>query len=746
MRKHKSNSFAPQRRRPPDSPEISQLPATQAPRTVISGAAGDPGLGELLNIVYRRKWLIAAIMLGSLILAGLVLQFMTPRFEAQTLLLLESQGVSIPTVDSVLSGRAADDQGVRSQVEVLRSRGLAAATIKRLALDQDPEFNSQLGSSGLLLRQGNADADKADRAGVIDAFLKRLDVEAVKNSRVLSVIFASIDPEKAALISNTLADEYLLSQMETKFEATKMANAWLNERVGELREQVSTSERAVEEFRETAGLLQTEGVTLTDQQIADLNSRLVLARTAEAEARARLGQVTSLIKSEGSVATASEVLDSALIQRLKEQQSQVERRVAELSAEYGPSHPKMLQLNAEAEDIATKIDTEVNKIVRNLSNEVSIASAREAALERELSRVKVVMASSNDKQIQLRALEREAEADRALLTTLLARYKEIGSQDESRPQQADARIISRADAPSKASFPNKKFVFGTVTLLSGLLALIAVFVLETLHRGLVSGAQIEDEIGVTSLGFVPLLDEKEARESGPGDYIMKRPRSAISQALRTVFWSLSLATPGKPNIVVIASSQPGEGKTTIALGLARTQALSGQKTLLIDADIRKPAVHTALDAPLQPGLIDMLKDGPDVPLPVNYDLVTSLDFITAGESVEDPLALLDSKAMDEFLARARKKYDLIVIDTPPVMAALDACALSRKADSTMLVVRWSETPRAAVIHSLKELARAKGHLAGALLNMVDVTKHSKYLYGDSGAYHGTLSKYYSEAE
>ena len=206
MRKHKPYSFAQQRRTPTDSPEISQPPATQAPKTVISGAAGDPGLGELLNIVYRRKWLIAGTMLGSLILAGLVLQFMTPRFEAQTLLLLESQSVSIPTVDAILSGRAADDQGVRSQVEVLRSRGLAAATIKKLALDQDPEFNSQLRPTGLL-RQGNAVPDKAGHTGVVDVFLKRLNVEAVKNSRVLSVIFASIDPEKAALISNTLADE-----------------------------------------------------------------------------------------------------------------------------------------------------------------------------------------------------------------------------------------------------------------------------------------------------------------------------------------------------------------------------------------------------------------------------------------------------------------------------------------------------------------------------------------------------------
>jgi len=726
---------------------VRQSPASRPPKSAWTESGRDAGIGELINIVYRRKWLIVSAVLAGLLLVGVVLQFLTPRYQAQTLLLMEPQHVTIPTVDSILSGRNADDQGVRSQVEVLRSRGLAAAMIKRLELDQDPEFNSRLRPPGMLdslmtaFRPVEAASDGANHTGVVNSFLKRLDVEAVRDSRVLSVVFTSTDPEKAAMISNTLADQYLLSQLESKFEATRMANSWLNERVGELREQVAGSEIAVETFRRNAGLLQTQGVTLTAQQIAELNGQLVMARAAEAEAQARLQQLSNLINSPNGVSSASEVLNSPLIQHLKEQQSQVERRVAELSVEYGPLHPTMIQLQAEAQDLTSKIDSEVNKVVQNLSNEVAIASARETSLESELARLKEAMAESNNKQVQLRALEREAEANRALLATLLARYKEISSQDEILPQQADARIISRADAPTKPSFPNKTFAFGIVIPLAGLLALIVVFTLETLQRGFLSGHQIEDETGVTSLGFVPLLLDKGPDLLNPVDYILKRPRSALSQALRTAYWSLSMATPSIGSIVVTSSSQ-GEGKTTIALGLARTQAISGRKTLLIDADNRNPGIHTALNLPPGPGLMEFL--GENSPLTIINDEPTGLDIITAGAPSEDPLRLLDSKTMDKFLGRMTREYDLVVIDTPPVLAAMDACALGRKTDATLLVVRWSETSQEVVIHTLRELARTSGHLAGVLLNMVDVRQHAKYQYGDSGAYHGTLRRYYSE--
>lgn len=708
----------------------------------------DAGLGDLLNILFRRKWLILGIVFASVLLVVIALQFVTPRYNAETLILLEPQQITIPTVDSVLAGRTADDQGVRSQVEVLQSRGLAAAVIDTLALDADPEFNARLRPPGLITRIfsvfGGDGGDKpANRSAIVDSFLNRLDVEAVKDSRVLSAVITSVDAEKAAIISNAVADQYLLSQLETKFEATKVANDWLNERVSELRQQVAMSEQAVEDFRKTAELLQTEGGTLTAQQIAELNGQLVLARASEAEARARLRQLSSLIDSPDGVATASEVLDSPLIQRLKEQQTEVERRVAELSTEYGLSHPRMIQLQAEAEDVAQRIDAEVNKVVRNLSNEVAIAAAREDSLETELGRLMNVMAVSNEKEIQLRALEREAEANRALLATLLARFKEISSQDEMQLQQAGARIISRADAPSKPSFPNKPFMLGIVIPLSALLAIIAVFVMESLQRGFVSGEQIEQETGVISLGFVPLLGTKGLRKIEPAKHMLEHPRSAFSQSLRTAYWSLTIAVSEGPAIVVVTSSHPGEGKSTIALGLARTQAISGRRTLLIDADTRNPSIHDALDSQNNEGLADYLS-GKCANPKIRVDDETGLEFITAGAPVEDPLPLLDSVTMDEFLSFAEQDYEFVVIDTPPIIAGLDACALSRKADTTLLVVRWARTAKSVVAHTLRELGRTHGHLSGTLLNMVDVGKHAQYHYGDSGAYHGVLRKYYSE--
>jgi len=686
----------------------------------------DAGIDDLLNVVNRRKWVLLGAILGALLLAAAVLSQVTPRYKSEALLMIESRQPTIPTVESVLSGVSSDQEGVRSEVEVLRSRSLMAVVAERLKLHQDPEFNKAIRDSG----GGRADANLGAQ-GVADALLKRLQVTPVKNSRVITVAFSSVEPAKAASIANVLVDEYLVAQIQAKFEATKMANSWVTERVSELREQVAASERAVEEFRRDAELLQADGVTLTAQQMAELNAQLILGRTASAEAEARLQQLKRLLESDDGVTSAGEVLDSPLIQRLREQQTQVERRVAELTAEYGPAHPRMIQLKAEAEDLESNIAAEVNKVAKGLENEVAIGRARVNSLQSELALLKGRMADANDKEIQLRALEREADAARTLLSTLLARDKEIGSQTEMQTHRADARVVSRAEAPLEPYFPQTKVILGIVGLLSGLLSLIVVFVLEIRQRGFISGEQIEATTGISSLGFVPRLEAKRlGADEKPIDYIVNNPRSAIAQSLRTLFWSLSLMTPLRLNIVVVTSSQPEEGKTTISTGLARMQALSGRKTLLIDADTRKPQVHKLLGVSSKDVIVK--------------DEETGLNVLLAGEASEDPMTLLGSQKMHDFLADMSEIYDLIVIDTPPVMAASDACAIGRLADTTVLVARWSKTPRESVKHSLRQLQRADAFVAGALLSMVDVGKHAKYKYGDSGAYHGTLTKYYAE--
>jgi len=273
--------------------------------------------------------------------------------------------------------------------------------------------------------------------------------------------------------------------------------------------------------------------------------------------------------------------------------------------------------------------------------------------------------------------------------------------------------------------------------------MILVFMLELKQRGYISGDQIEATTGVPSLGFVPLMEtQKDQEKEQPVEYILRNPRSALAQALRTIHWSVGLMTPVRLNSVVVTSSHPGEGKTTISTGLARMQALAGRKTLLIDADTRNPSIHRLLGTPIGPGLLEILRGraGKEV---IVKDHATGLDFLAAGEAPEDPMALLDSERMLGFLAEVSSLYELVVIDTPPVIAASDACTLGRMADTTILVVQWSKTPREVVMHSLRQLQRADAYVAGALLNMVDVGKHAMYGFGDSGAYHGTLRKYYA---
>ena len=532
-------------------------------------------------------------------------------------------------------------------------------------------------------------------------------------------------------------------QLEAKFEATQRANTWLNERVSELREKVEAAETAVEQFRQESGLLQGKGETLTSQEVAELNTQLILARSARAETEARLRQVQSLVDSPEGADTASEVLDSQLIQRLREQQAGLERRVAELSNEYGELHPRMVSLRAEEQDLQQKIEGEVGKIVQGLRNEVGIARARERSLTRSLDQLKERAAEANQDSVQLRALEREAEANRTLLATMLARDKEIGSQDGLHVQQADARIISNADVPTKPSFPKIKIAMGLVFLGSGVVAMLLVLLLELLDSGFRSGEQIERITGASSLGFVPKLTGKSAKS--PQNYVVERPKSSLGEAIRTLNWSISLTSPeNPPKIVLVTSALPEEGKTTTAVCLARIQALGGKKTLIIDADTRRPGVHSAFGIENSPGLVDILSGQAYFSDVSHTDEESGARVLPAGTPAPNSPDLLGSEAMVKLLHRLSHTHDLIVIDSPPVMAASDAQILSQKVDATVFVVRWAKTRREVVKLALQRLGSVGGRLAGVLLTMVDVKQHAKYSFGDSGAYYGHLQKYYGD--
>ena len=700
----------------------------------------DPGLVEILAVISRRWMILLGTVAACLVLAGLFLVLATPRYSAETLIMIEPKNSNIVSIEEVVSGLSGDEETIQSEVYVMTSRALAGRVIRSLTLYDDPEFNPD----GADIDTAAAEEGMSREFGaVVDRFLDKLQVVPKENSRVIAATFTSDSAEKAARVINTLADEYILSRLESKFASTQRANDWLGVRIAELRENVQQTERQVEAARERFGLLGADGIPLASREMIELNSQLVMTRSERAEAEARLTQIEELSPGGDTNESLNEVLDSPLIQRLREQESEVKRREAELSSEYGNLHPRMIQLRAEADDIAARIDAEIARIVAGLKSRVEVVKAREESLQQSLDDMKKEVAVANQNEIELRALEREAEASRNLLATMLSRQKETISQEDADFQQADVRVISPADIPLEPSFPRTGIVLGLVLVFAMILAMVIILVLELLDDGFRNGEEMEKATGVPSIGFVPFVALADEFNSLP-EYLADKPYAAFGESIRTLNWSIGLAFPAPaPKSVLITSSVPGEGKTTIATCLATSQSLAGRKTVLIDADTRRPTCHQLLGRLRSPGLVDVLTGHTELDDALYEVQDTGLWLLPAGSPSQNAPNLLESGRMRELVEELGERFEFVVLDSPPILATTDARILCQMADATVAVVHWGSTRRAVVRNTLDQLRGANARLAGSLLTMVDVKKHAQYGYGDSGAYTGDLEKYYA---
>jgi polysaccharide biosynthesis transport protein len=559
---------------------------------------------------------------------------------------------------------------------------------------------------------------------------------------VIRIAFTSENPRTAAAVANQLADFYIVSQLEAKFEGTQRANEWLSGRLAELREAVNQAERAVEAFRQRSGLIQGKDATLKAQEISELNAQLVVERTKRAEAEARLRQVDRLLGGPDGRQAVSKVLQSPLMQSLREQQAEVERQAAELTQEYGDMHPRMINIRAEAEDLRQKIAEEVDRVVHGLRNEVSVAGAREGTLAAALDGLREEIGQANTDEVSLRALEREAEASRALLETFLARSKETGSQKDF--QQADATVISRADVPLSPSYPRTKLLLIAAVGGAGFLGLMLALGIEMLDHGFRSMEQIERQMGAPPLGLVPAIKGLAKLRHGPDMHLLEQPASAHAEAIRNLYISLVLSGGEQPpKTILVASALPKEGKTSIALSLMRMLASSGHSVVLVDCDLRRPTAHKIFGVHSQPGLVEVLFGLTPLEGVLATDPRSGARFVPAGNPVPNPADLLGSPQMKRFLAWLAEDHDLVILDSPPALAVSDARVLARMVDRTLFLVRWVDTPRERAIAGWRQLVEAGGKLAGVALTLVDVERHAQYGYSDSGAYHGRVKKYYT---
>jgi capsular exopolysaccharide synthesis family protein len=577
------------------------------------------------------------------------------------------------------------------------------------------------------------DPAHAELLAVARALTGHLDVFNDGRSYVLKISVESENPKLAATLANAYANAYLNAQLDAKYQAVQRANSWLNDHLSDLQAKVEASDSAVQQFAADHNLTQTAGTNINSQQVSELNTQLVLASADLAQKEANLKQVKDSL-STGGVSAAAQVLSSPLIQALREQESALITKEADLATRYKPEHPAMINIKAQERDLDLKIQSEINRIVQGMQGDVIAARAKVDSLNQSLNGLQ--SAPQNDAQVQLNQLQREADANRTLYENFLNRFKQTSAQEDI--QEPDARIISEAMVPTAPSYPKKVPLIGFALLGSCMIGALAAFGMERLDVGFRTGEQFEKMVSVPVLGLEPALYSGEV----PHDVVVQRPVSSYSESIRSIRTALRYSdVDNPPKVVMVTSSLPDEGKTVFALSLARSVAKSGGKALLIDCDLRRPSIAKQFNVESKPGLLAFFDDGADKSKIISVDAESGLHFIATPSGTPNPQDLLGSKHMKALIDVMRDRYDLIVLDTPPLLAVSDALVLSHAVDATIFLVRWAKTPRQVVLGALKSFRTLGGRLAGVVLSRVDMRQHATYGYGDPGYYYGYYGRY-----
>lgn len=712
-------------------------------------------------LTFMRRWrLLGAVALVIFVVVLLKTLTATPLYTATASVALDMRKEHVTSDQQVLSDLPADTGAVDTEVEVLKSRQLADRVVKALNLDNDPEFNGALRTpsgigavvSGIKQLLGAA-APRAPQLSpaqiqrrhdnIVGTVMNRLKVQRLGITYVIQVGFTSTNPTKAAAIANKYADLYLLEQLQEKFEATQQATNWLNSQLEQLRQQAERDDAAVQQFKIENNLMSSSGSTFTEQEISTFNQTLAQAQAQLAEDQARLAAAKIQLGRATNGADIGAALDSPLIQALRTRRAEVSAKIADLQTKYGDRYPEMVKAKRELADIDSQIQQEVRTIVANLQAKVEVSQQRVAAVQGSLGGAKGSLAANNRAMVRLNELQRTADASRAIYESYLNRYKETSSQQGL--DTPDARIISRAPVPGGPSSPNvsRNLLLGLMLALAS--GAGAVVLAETLDAGLATAEDIERRLGLAYLGSIPLLSSvADGTNESPIDYLVSKPLSNFAEAFRTVEAAILHARLGEPTkIVAITSALPSEGKTITSMSLTRTAALQGRRVLIIDCDLRRRNVNRLLVESPRAGLLDVLSGEATLQQAIHVDAPTGAHILPLAETSYTPKDVFGSAAMDRLLAELRGRYDLIVLDTAPVLPVADTRVLAPKADLVVMLTRWRKTPEPAVKAALRLIDTADINLAGVVLTMVDMKQQSKYGYGDPGYYYSEYKKYYT---
>ncbi|UPJ41147.1 polysaccharide biosynthesis tyrosine autokinase [Bradyrhizobium sp. 40] len=720
-------------------------------------------LTSYLDIVRRQFPTMVAIVLACLIVALLYLFTTAPLFTSTASMVIDTRKVQLFQHQSMLGDVAIDSATVETQVEILNSENISLAVIRDLNLIQDPEFTGGggllgaiVGSVSNLFSGGQPSTSEfVLTRGALRRFSGKRTIKRLGRTYVMEISFTSQDPAKAAQIANAIADAYVVDQLEAKYQATRRASVWLQDRIKELRTQASVAQTAVVDFKTANNIVDTGKGLMNQQQLAEVNSQLVLARASTAEAKARLDRANDIVKQEIPDASVADALKNETIVKLRGQYVDIASKESIWSAKYGRDHLAAVNLRTQMAEIKKNIQDELKRIQQSYKSDYDIALTREESIKASFASTISESQLTNQAQVRLRELESNAQSYQAMYDNFLQRYME-SVQQQSFPI-TEARVISAATTPLVKSHPRTMFILSGA-LLGGLILSFGVALLrEYADKVFRTTGQVEEGLGANCIAIVPALGEVAAPSALAGKlgkksnirtpdllrHVVKSPLSRFAEAVRSLKVAVDLNSIVRQNrVLAVISTLPNEGKSTLSANLAQLAAHGGARVILIDADLRNPSLSRALVPDAQVGLIDVIAQKVQLEDALTIDPETKLAILPAGATSKllHTNEILASKAMHNLIAQLRSKFDYVVLDMPPIAPVVDGRVASPFVDSYIFVVEWGKTRIDVVRHHLRGAPEIQEKLLGVVLNKADTRLLARY-----ESYHGRhyYEKYYA---
>jgi capsular exopolysaccharide synthesis family protein len=667
-------------------------------------------LRDYWHVLVRRRGLALSVLLLVVGAVAARVALVRPLYEATAQILIERRIPSVLEFERNAQAGDARDDFYQTQYRLLQSRLLARKVVEKLHLLQDPEFGGPRSTEEVAAAEAAAAGASPVMEAAINAFLSRLRIQPLKSSQLVAATFRSHRPDLAAEAANTLAQVYIQQTLDFRYRVSAEAGAWLSDEAQEQARKVEAAEAALQEFKEKEGLVSIEERrVLVEQKLKDLGASLTVARTRRLEKEGQYRQMQSAANPE----ELPEAISSPLIQGLRTELAGLERQGAQLEARgYMAQHPEMVKLASQLEGTRQKIALEARRIVRAAENEYRVAADQE---ERIAGAVEAAKAESLDlarRGLKYDALKRDLEASQTLSDNLVARQKQT---DVARDLQAsNIHVIDPAIAPHEPIRPRAVRDLALAFVLGLALAVGAAFFRDYLDTSVGRPSDVR-RLGLPLLGVIPETGPRRMTPLG-GNGHQKEPLFAEGyRVLRT-----SLQDPvegGRGQVLLVTSTLAGEGKSLTASNLALTLASSEERVLLVDADLRRPALHALLQAKRVPGLIEVLTGVATPRQAIQRVGGGRLDLLACGTPVaRNPADLLSTGSLRELVERLRANYDRIVLDTPPAGSIADALVLSRLADGVIVVARSGRVTRSELYHLLERLANARAPLMGIVLN------------------------------